>query len=258
VYGQDPAASALAFEAWSLWLLGRQDSAAVAAERALAAAERSRHVFTIDGVLWQMAILYHELGDTEACRSLADRAVAIGTEQRFATQAAAGRIMRGAAQMRRGELADGLAQTREGVEAFRASGSVVTVPYQLSVLAGALLEAERADEGLAVIGEALHLARNNLDTYYEPELLRLRGELSSVRGDAAAAEASCSEALGRARERRARTLELRAATSLARLWSARGERESARQLLGGLHRSFDEGANRRDLKASAALLASLA
>jgi predicted ATPase len=144
------------------------------------------------------------------------------------------------------------------VEAFRASGAVVTVPYQLSVLAGALLEAKRADEGLAVIDEALHLARNNLDSYYEPELLRLRGELLRLRGDAGAAEACCSEALGLARENRARTLELRAATSLARLWSARGERERARELLGGLHRSFDEGGAHRDLQGAADLLASLA
>jgi predicted ATPase len=165
--------------------------------------------------------------------------------------------MRGAAQVRRGELADGLAQIREGVEAFRASGAVVTVPYQLSVLAGALLQAERADEGLAVIDEALLLARNNLDTYYEPELLRLRGELLHLRGDSGAAEACCLEALGIAREQRARTLELRAATSLARLWSARGERERARELLGGLHRSFEEGGKRRDLQEAGALLASL-
>jgi class 3 adenylate cyclase/predicted ATPase len=257
VYGQDPAAAAQVFDAWSLWLLGYADQAAEAVERALTLAERTRHPFTLSGVLWQAAVLRHELGDPDACYDLADRAVVMATEQHFASQAAAGVIMRGAAQVQRGQIEDGLAHIQQGVEAFRASGAVVTVPHHLGVLAHALLRAARVDEGLAVIEEGLQLARTNLDRYYEPELLRIRGELLQQQQHAIGVEAAFSEALERARAHGARSLELRAATSLARFWVSQGRAEPAQELLGGLYRTFNEGWKRRDLQAAEALLLEL-
>jgi predicted ATPase len=162
-------------------------------------------------------------------------------------------IMRGAAQVQRGQIEDGLAHIQQGVEAFRASGSVVTVPHHLGILANALLRAARVDEGLAVVEEGLQLARTNLDCYYEPELLRIRGELL-LQQHATGVEAAFREALERARAHGARSLELRAATSLARFWVRHGRTAPAQELLGGIYRSFNEGWKRPDLQAAGALL----
>jgi class 3 adenylate cyclase/tetratricopeptide (TPR) repeat protein len=257
VYGQEPASAAMVIEAWSLWLLGRPRSAGEIARRALATAGQSGHSFSLAGVLWQIAILEHELGEAEACHALATRALQIGEEQHFATQAACGRTMRGAARVRRGEVAEGLAEIRAGVESFRANGQEMMVPYQLSVLVDALMRAGDHDEALVVIGEALRLARTNLDGYYEPELLRLRGQVLFQLGDSVESEAHCLQALTLARERAARTLELRAATSVARLWADRGDVSRARDLLHSVHRSFDVSEKGRDMIAASALLESL-
>jgi Flp pilus assembly protein TadD len=113
------------------------------------------------------------------------------------------------------------------------------------------------DEALVVIGEALRLARTNLDGYYEPELLRLRGQVLFQLGDSVESEAHCLQALTLARERAARTLELRAATSVARLWADRGDVSRARDLLHSVHRSFDVSEKGRDMIAASALLESL-
>jgi hypothetical protein len=60
-----------------------------------------------------------------------------------------------------------------------------------------------------------------------------------------------------ARRRSARSLELRAATSLARLWQARGESARARRLLARRCRWFAEGADTADLTSARRLLAAL-
>jgi predicted ATPase len=60
-----------------------------------------------------------------------------------------------------------------------------------------------------------------------------------------------------ARGQGARAFELRAAMSLARLWSERGERQRAHDLLAPIHGWFTEGFDTRDLKDAKALLDNL-
>jgi hypothetical protein len=114
------------------------------------------------------------------------------------------------------------------------------------------------DEGLELVEEGLQLTRTNLDRYYEPELLRIRGELLLQQQRTTGVESSFSEALERARAHGARALELRVATSLARFWASQGRAAPAQELLGGLYRSFNEGWKRRDLQAAGTLLSELA
>ena len=64
-------------------------------------------------------------------------------------------------------------------------------------------------------------------------------------------------ALDVAREQQAKTFELRAATSLARLWSDRGERQRAHDLLAPIYGWFTEGFGTRDLIEAKALLDAL-
>jgi predicted ATPase len=91
------------------------------------------------------------------------------------------------------------------------------------------------------------------------DLLRLRGELLLDGGGdrRAEAETALAEALRVAREQGARALELEAATSIARLWRDEGRRDDAYNLLAGVYAAFDEGLETHDLRAAAALLATL-
>ena len=60
-----------------------------------------------------------------------------------------------------------------------------------------------------------------------------------------------------ARRQSAKSFELRAATSLARLWADRGQRQRARDLLAPVHAWFTEGFGTPDLRDAEALLAEL-
>jgi predicted ATPase len=64
-------------------------------------------------------------------------------------------------------------------------------------------------------------------------------------------------ALEIARRQQAKSWELRAATSLARLWQQRGEREAAYALLAPIYGWFTEGFDTADLQDAAALLGEL-
>jgi predicted ATPase len=73
-------------------------------------------------------------------------------------------------------------------------------------------------------------------------------------GSAADAEARFLRALSVAREQDSKASELRAATSLARLWAERGERQRAHDLLAPVYGWFTEGFGTRDLIEAKALL----
>jgi len=138
-----------------------------------------------------------------------------------------------------------------------------------------------ADAGLA-------LARNTIERNFEPELWRLKGAVL-LRGDSpqseehksgpreapphragdaaggrgsgtpvpAEAETCFQHALRLARASRAKSLELRAATSLARVWHARGRTADAGRLLGGICRWFGAGPEGPDLAEARVLLGQL-
>jgi predicted ATPase len=74
---------------------------------------------------------------------------------------------------------------------------------------------------------------------------------------AAEAEGCYRQALDVARRQAARSLELRAATSLGRLWAARGDRGQARSLIVDIYAKFTEGFETPDLVDARAFLAEL-
>jgi len=120
----------------------------------------------------------------------------------------------------------------------------------------ACLHAGRSDEGLTAVAEGLAYAEESGERIGVPELLCLKGQLllSGSARDAGGAQLCFERALEVARSLDAKMLELRAATSLARLWAERGERQSAHDLLAPTYGWFTEGFETPDLKAAKALL----
>jgi tetratricopeptide (TPR) repeat protein len=129
------------------------------------------------------------------------------------------------------------------------------------MLAEACLRSGRVDEGLAAARAGLAEAWETGEGYHLAELHRLKGELLLCQGGEGAqgeAESCFQTALEVARGQRALGWELRAATSLARLWQGRGEREPGRELLGAVYAAFTEGFTTGDLVAAEELLEELA
>ena len=114
----------------------------------------------------------------------------------------------------------------------------------------------RPEEGLRVIQEALAEARTAGLLVWEPELLRLEGELrlATSPADRKGALECFHHAIAIARRQQARSWELRAASSLARLLAAEGHRDEARRALAGIYSWFTEGSDTADLREAKILL----
>lgn len=239
-----------------LWLLGYPDRAVERGREAIALARGLAHPFSLAFALNWMATVYQLRGEAAAAREHAEALIELARDQGFAIWVAFGGALRGWALVQQGRRDDGMRELREGMEAWRATGAEVDRPYFLSLLAEASAAGGDFDEGLAMLPEALDLAHRYRDVYWEPEIHRLTGQLLLERSGAATAEAEACyrQALDVARRQAARSLELRAAMSLARLWTARGEREQARSLLAEVYAKFTEGFETPDLVNARSLL----
>jgi predicted ATPase len=141
------------------------------------------------------------------------------------------------------------------IRALEGLGANVRRSFYLGLLAEAHLRAGRPREGLAALDEAQRFVAEKGERWYEPELHKLRGELTLSAGgarDEAWLAFEASRAV--AGELGARSLELRAAIRLARLDAEAGERQRARALLGPIYGWFTEGFETADLKEAKTLL----
>jgi predicted ATPase len=146
----------------------------------------------------------------------------------------------------------------QGLNLARDTGGVVYSPWALTLLAEVHARLGRPVEGLGHAADAALVMAKTDERFCEAELHRVRGELLNETGDQAGAEQSYKEALAVARRQSARTFELRAATSLARLWRARGQCAQARDLLAPIYGWFTEGVETPVLQDAKALLEALA
>jgi predicted ATPase len=154
----------------------------------------------------------------------------------------------------------GIARIRDGFAAAEATGTRVSAPFFLTLLAEGLALAGKIEEGLVALDDALATAAVSGAKGWDAEIHRLRGELTGrlPYPDPVKAEDSFRTALAIAREQGTRGYELRAATSLARLWCEQDRRGEARDLLAPLFDSFTEGFNTADLREAKALLDDMA
>jgi predicted ATPase len=255
-YSQDIGVSALVYLSWALWHHGYPEQSARAAARALEYSRQFGHAHTLAYALWHIgmeAIFARHVREASAC---ADEYVALANEHGFQLWAAYGLIIQGWVAAQNGDAATGIAVIREGLAQTEATGSRLLDPCHLALLAESLALADKVDEGLSVLDEALANSGASRQKGTDPELHRLRGELvrRSPRSDLLQAEASFRTALAIARGQGTRGYELRAATSLARLWLKQGRRGEAHDLLAPVYDSFTEGFDTADLKDAKALL----
>jgi len=155
-----------------------------------------------------------------------------------------------------GQGEEGMTQLRQGIAAWRATGSMLHVPYFSALLAEVSHHLGHPADGLQALAEAQTLVEQQEERSWEAEIARLRGVLLLRQPGTpqAEAEACFQRALDTARRQEAKALELRAAMSLARLWQQQGKRVEARQLLAPLYGWFTEGFDTADLQEAMALL----
>jgi predicted ATPase/class 3 adenylate cyclase len=254
--GADVGVVSLSFSAWTLWDLGYPEQALKRSNEALALAHELSHPHTLALAEFFFGLLRLYRRERQAAEEVAGRLLALSAEHGLRAQFALGTILRGGAITGGERNEEAVSVLREGMAATRATGTELGRPFYLCLLAEALSNAGRVDEGLSALVEADRDAERREDRSHQADTHRLKGELLLKENPSNADEAErCFEqATERARGRSAKSLELRATVSLARLLASRGCRDEARTRLAEIYNWFTEGFDTVDLKDAKALL----
>jgi predicted ATPase len=256
-YGYDGGLYNFAYLAWSLQLLGEPDAARAMVEEVHSRAQANGTPYGIALALCFRALIARDQGDVATAIDVGDRAIAQAMDQKLYYWLGSVTCLRGWATIHGGDPAAGIAQVEHGLALFDLIGLRASYGYHLAALAEGHLATGSVEPGLAAVDRALGLCETSLDRFYEPELLRLRGELVRRGGDVAGAERWLRRSLELGAACHGRWFELRTATSLARLLQERGSRREAHGVLSTIYGTFDGGLETGDLRAARELLAEL-
>jgi class 3 adenylate cyclase/tetratricopeptide (TPR) repeat protein len=228
--GHDPGVCARAVRAVNMALSGFPQKAMELGVEAVTLARSLSHPYSLALAMWHCAIVCQLVRQRQSCRDVATELLELSKVHNFPIMRGAGMFFLGWATADAGELEQGIALMEQGLALFSAGRRLFT-PYMQAILASCKADFGKPGEGLELLEDALASAEASGELWCQAELYRLRGRLLAARGQHDESEACFRCAIEVSRGQRAKMLELRAATSLARLWSDRGKREQARELL---------------------------
>jgi len=253
--GHDPGVCCLCLAAWCRWMLGYPDQALRRSQEALALARELSDPASLAHAQFFVGMLHQFRRDASATEQLAEALERLSTEQGFPFHLAAALVLRGWALAERGQGEEGLTHIRQGM-AIWPPGALSWRCYFLSLLAEVYGKADKYEDGLAALAEALRAIEDNGLRWYEPEMHRLQGVLllAGAPDSPGDAEACFRQAIALGRHQGAKSWELRAVMSLSRLLHHQGQTAEARQILAEAYGWFTEGFDTVDLREAKALL----
>jgi hypothetical protein len=166
--------------------------------------------------LFWSAWLAHFEGSPAEVERLASDVIEISLRQNFALWLPVGVVLRGWARCASGDTAEGISWINDGINDYRVTGSILTIPFSLTLKAEALHLSDRTSEALEAIKEAEALVERFQGRVWSVELYRLRGVfLTAIGGDETKIQASFHNAIRTAREQKSVSLAERAEATYA-------------------------------------------
>jgi predicted ATPase len=157
------------------------------------------------------AVLAHFERNPAEVERLASDLIELATRQNFVRWLAGGEIFRGWACSASGDAAEGIAWIEDGIRDYRATGSMLMVPYWLTLEPEALYLVHRTSEAIEAIREAEAFVERFEERHWCAELHRLRGVFLAATGAGETQiEASFCEAIRIAKEQKSVSVEKRA------------------------------------------------
>jgi class 3 adenylate cyclase/predicted ATPase len=261
LYGEAAGVICRSQGAWALWCLGYLDQGRAQNDEAVTLAQQLAHPYSLAYALNWAGMFHQFRREWYATQECVEAAIRLATEQGFPLYRAMGALLRGwALAQQAGQAQEGIAQLTQGLTVWRATGTEISRPYFLALLADVYGTIGEPEAGLTALTEALTLVDKTGERWYEPELYRLKGALLLQHSseNATEAETCFQHAIRIAQIQQAKSWELRAATNLARLWQQQGKRQEAHALLAPVYGWFTEGFDTADLHEAQALLDALA
>jgi DNA-binding winged helix-turn-helix (wHTH) protein/tetratricopeptide (TPR) repeat protein len=203
---EHPASSCSSWSSLALWALGRSDESLELADRAVELGEQNR--YALSTAVQQRAMLHQLRNEPEACITWADRCRQVGEDQNYPMRTIQADIYKGWALAATGHAEAGAELIAHGLARFRDAGATLNEAYYLGMHADALLRLGEHERALEQLDLAVE--RSTSRTYfYEAELRRLRARCLLAVGRADDARAALDEALRIAERQHAVALELR-------------------------------------------------
>ena len=201
----------LCYEALSKWHFGEIASCQATMAEAISLATELNDMHALAVALYWSGWLAHFEGNPAEVDRLASDLIELSTRHNFAHWLAVGAVYRGWARSASGDTADGISWIEDGIEDYRATGSMLLVPLFLALKAEALHLADRTSEALEAIREAEALVESSERRWWCADLYRLRGMfLATIGADETQIEASFCEAIRTAKQQKSISLEKRA------------------------------------------------
>ena len=251
LYGQDVGVAAHCYAAWSLWFHGYPDQAEQQSNAALELARQLDYPVNQAFALSLSAMLYQFRGETEKVQTLAEAAFNIALEYDYAQWLGMSVMLQGWVKAQRGEHQAGIAQIQQGLAGWRASGSRLSMPHNLLLLAEALLAADRLEQALQTIDEAWAMSQETGEHFLDAELQRFKGELllrCRPQKNYTAAEICLQNAITIATRQQNKAWCLRALLGLFALYQETHKKQRVYRQLKALYQSFSEGSATPDLR----------
>jgi DNA-binding winged helix-turn-helix (wHTH) protein/tetratricopeptide (TPR) repeat protein len=252
----------------ALWALGFPDAAMRRMRIGLDFARQIAHPQSLAYAAHFSTQLHQFRGEPLLAQERAKEGIRIAEEYYLELWVAFGKVALGWADAELGDVEQGIEQMQQGLAAYEATETKIFYPTFLCSLADQLNKAQRIEEGLAVITQALTWAEQTEEGYALAELHRIKGELllnssgllqagklpgdSSRNSTVSEARACFSNAVSIAKRQGTRSWELRAALSMHRLDVLLGNPDHTQ--LAEIYSSFTEGFETADLKRARALL----
>jgi predicted ATPase len=258
-YGHDPGVVQLSHLSLVLWLLGFPNRAQQNSDDTLMLAREVSHPYSLVLALSYTSLLHQFRREMQDVQGRTEEVISLATEQGFTQWVVHHMMLQDYCMAESSERENAIDQFCRSLSNWQATGASLALPYYLALLAEVYETANRADEGLATVHEAINIVDKTGERWFEAELYRLTGELLLKQSipDVTQAEAAFQQALDIARSQQAKSWELRAAMSLSRLWQQQGKRSEAHDLLAPVYNWFTEGFDTADLIEAKTLLEAL-
>jgi DNA-binding winged helix-turn-helix (wHTH) protein/predicted ATPase len=255
----------------ALWALGFPDAAMRRMQVGLEFARQLSHPQSLAYATHFSAQLHQLRGEPRLAQERAKEGIRVAEEYYLELWVAFGRIALGWADAELGDVQQGIEQMQQGLTAYEATETKIFYPTFLCSLADQLNKAQRIEEGLAVIAQALTCAEQTEEGYALAELHRIKGELlmnssglpgagkpatdSSIISTLSEARVCFNDALMIAKQQGTKSWQLRAALSMYRVDRMLGNPNHTQ--LAEIYSSFTEGFETADLKLAKGLLDSV-
>jgi predicted ATPase len=265
LYGFESWSGSLAHRGLANWCLGHPEQGLQDVRQALQFAESIDSPFSQATVLAYIGWLHIMCRDVPQAMAYVDRLIGLTDSNGFGYYKFHGAIFQGYLRALAGDPQAGIEQIEGQMALFEKSGAQLLQTLFSSLLIEAHSQAGNIRDGLHLLNAARRAIECNTAHWSKSDFHRIEGDLlcQAAEQDAGAsslyeeAEGCYHRALEVARQQRAKSFELRAALGLSRLWTRRGRRGEARNLLTGIHGWFDEKVETGDLLEARGLLESL-